>query len=491
MLRPTTNMAFGARKAPFPFQADAVLATRNLPYAALFHEQGLGKSKIALDLTLHWLASGVVDSVLVVTKKALVQNWVREVSIHTSMRPIEIGQDRRSNFFAFNRPGRLYISHYEVMHSERGRIRLFARSRRLGVILDESQRIKNPSSLPAKALHALSPFFARRVIMTGTPVANRPYDIWSQIFFLDGGQSLGNSFESFKSESNFRKEFGSDQAAADLFEEQLGKIFEQIRDFTVRETKSSADLSLPNKTIRNTYAEMEFRQSALYEQYRRDLAAEIHKSGSKTLDEADEILKRMLRLVQVASNPRLVDDAYKGTAGKFNALDSIVIRKSPSEPKLIIWTSFVDNVQTIANRYSTLNPSRVHGRLPIPERNVELDRFMEDDDCRVLVATPGAAKEGLTLTVANHAVFFDRNFSLDDYLQAQDRIHRISQTSDCLIENLISIGTIDDWVGELLAAKQLAAALAQGDVSREEYRDQASYTFNSLLETLLNPDPEV
>jgi len=73
------------------------------------------------------------------------------------------------------------------------------------------------------------------------------------------------------------------------------------------------------------------------------------------------------------------------------------------------------------------------------------------------VATPGAAKEGLTLTVANHAVFFDRSFSLDDYLQAQDRIHRISQTQTCFVWNLIGSDTIDEWVDSLLTAKRLAA----------------------------------
>ena len=115
---------------------------------------------------------------------------------------------------------------------------------------------------------------------------------------------------------------------------------------------------------------------------------------------------------------------------------------------------------------------------------------MEDPDCRILVATPGAAKEGLTLTGANHALFFDRTFSLDDYLQAQDRIHRISQTNECLVENLVAIDTIDEWVGELLSAKELAAALVQGDISRGEYQDQATYAFNHVLQEILNPPEE-
>lgn len=490
MLRSTEKKPFTARHQALPFQAEAVLATRELPYAALFHEQGLGKTKMALDLALHWLTSGTVDSVMVVTKKALIPNWERETRFHTNLRPVVLSQDRRSNFYALNRPGRLYLTHYEVMHSERGRLLLFARARRLGVILDESQRIKNPNSRAATALHTLGPLLTRRVIMSGTPVANRPYDIWSQVYFLDGGESLGSSFTSFKAETDFRKELGEDSDATSAFEHRLGGLYEKICHFAIRETKTSAEINLPGKVVRNTPAYLESGQLILYEKYRGELAAEVLRDGLTTLDDAEEILKRLLRLVQVASNPNLVDEGYEGTPGKLSVLDSIVSNLEASGPKSIIWTGFTENVGKIAQRYPMMRPARVHGGLSIADRTLDLDRFMDDPSCRILVATPGAAKEGLTLTVANHALFFDRTFSLDDYLQAQDRIHRISQANECVVENIIAVGTIDEWVGELLSAKELAAALVQGDITRTEYQEQATYAFNQVLQEVLNPPEE-
>jgi len=117
------------------------------------------------------------------------------------------------------------------------------------------------------------------------------------------------------------------------------------------------------------------------------------------------------------------------------------------------------------------------------DRAVEL--FLRDKECRVLVATPGAAKEGLTLTVANHVIFYDRGFSLDDYLQAQDRIHRVSQVKTCYVYNLIMRESIDEWVELLLQAKRLAAQLAQGDVSYEYYQSQASYTYGDVIKGIL------
>ena len=310
--------------------------------------------------------------------------------------------------------------------------------------------------------------------MTGTPVANRPYDLWSQVFFLDEGESLGDSFIAFKSRTDFNKNLGSDSKATAKFEHELSGIFEKIRKFTVRETKASAELSLPEKLFLNTPATMERDQEALYDEYRRDLAADVLRDGVETTDDAEEILKRLLRLVQVASNPALVDQSYNKTPGKLSVLDNIMDGRSEPGPKTIVWTGFTENVEMIAARYAGLRPARIHGGRPIVERNGDIDRFINDPKCRMMVATPGAAKEGLTLTVADHAVFFDRTFSLDDYLQAQDRIHRISQTEECVVENIVATGTIDQWVGELLSAKELAAALTQGDIDHTEYQDQAT-----------------
>ena len=110
---------------------------------------------------------------------------------------------------------------------------------------------------------------------------------------------------------------------------------------------------------------------------------------------------------------------------------------------------------------------------------------MADQSVKLLVATPGAAKEGLTLTAANHVIYYDRVFSLDDYLQSQDRIHRISQTRKCFVYLLIMRDSIDEWIDLLLRAKHLAAQLAQGDISLDRYQSQASYDFTEIIKGIL------
>src|SRR5690242_13309213 len=114
-------MTIRARKEPrldvkitaFEYQSDAVKAVRDLEYAAVFHEQGLGKTKIAIDVLLWWLESKAVDSVMIVTKLGLIDNWKREIREHTYIEPRLLGQDKAANFRAFNSPARVYLMHYE------------------------------------------------------------------------------------------------------------------------------------------------------------------------------------------------------------------------------------------------------------------------------------------------------------------------------------------------------------------------------------------
>src|ERR1700740_3030431 len=103
----------------------------------------------------------------------------------------------------------------------------------------------------AEALFQLSRLFERRVIMTGTPVANRPYDLWAQIYFLDQGASLGTDFKSFKERLDLTNDLWENDRRRERFEDELARVFQYISAFSVRETKSTAGIELPEKHIEN------------------------------------------------------------------------------------------------------------------------------------------------------------------------------------------------------------------------------------------------
>jgi len=165
----------------FPYQMQAFSELKDKDYCAIFHEQGLGKTKIAIDLILYWLTNRGIDTVLVVTKKQLVENWRNEFAFHTHIVPKILTTDRKSNFYVLNGLSRVVLTNFETVSAERERIALYLKCRDVAIVIDESTKLKNPESKLTKDFTALSALFKIRVIMTGTPVANRPYDIWSQI----------------------------------------------------------------------------------------------------------------------------------------------------------------------------------------------------------------------------------------------------------------------------------------------------------------------
>lgn len=472
----------------FSFQKEAVDAVKDLEYAGVFHEQGLGKTKIAIDILLYWLSMETVDSVVIVTKKGLVPNWLRELKTHTNLSAKVIGSNRSENFLNFNSPARVYVTNYEALVSEGERFALFVKTRKLGAIMDESQKIKNPKSKNTSAALDLSSEFARRLILTGTPIANRPYDIWSQIYFLDQGNSLGKNFDDFKDLLDLPKDSDRNIEQTKIFERSLRDLYGKLSEFCVRETKQGSQIELPEKIIRNVECEWENRQSEMYRSIQRDLSIQVSKDGKLIEDDAEEILKRLLRLVQAASNPALIDDSYQSPPGKFEYLNTLVDQITDAGEKAIIWSSFTENVDWLAAQLRHLGTRRVHGKMNYEERGRSINSFLEDPAVRLLLATPGAAKEGFTLTVANHVIFYDRGFSLDDYLQAQDRIHRISQERNCYVHNLVLRNSIDEWVDLLLTAKSNAASLGMGDIDEAEYAAVVDYSFNDIVAEILSPE---
>lgn len=478
------NENLAVKHTAFPYQREAVEAIRDKVYAAIFHEQGLGKTKIAIDILLYWIEKLEIDCVIIVTKKQLVSNWEEEFISHTHLKTRVLSNNRKDNFYIFNSNARIIITNFETISLEKERLKLFLETRNVGVIIDESTKIKNPNSKLTQDFFEIRTLFQKRIIMTGTPIANRPYDIWAQIFFLDSGCSLGVNFEEFKSTTDLSNDLSDNKSKQLVFEESVAEIFSRIKDFTVRETKDSGIITLPNKVYHDIYIDFERTQKEMYEHVRDDMQIMVQKGDSVILDESPESIKRLLRLVQITSNPLLLDGLYGQISGKEAELEKLISDIINRNEKVIVWSIFTDNIDYFTKKYSLHKAVKITGKMNIEDRKISVKKFKEGDS-KILFATPQAAKEGLTLTVANNVIFYDRGFSLDDYLQAQDRIHRISQTKECNIYNIMVNDSIDIWVNKLLQSKQNAAFLAQGDKSLSQYQQDSDYSYGEMIKDIL------
>lgn len=479
------NVNYSAKSSAFPYQTEAFLTVKDMDYCAIFHEQGLGKTKIAIDLLLYWLSARDMDTVMIVTKKQLVKNWMDEFVVHSYIKPKVLSSNKKDNFYVLNSPAKVIVTNFETLSTDKGRIKLFLKARNVGIIIDESTKLKNPKANLTQDFFELSDLFKIKAIMTGTPVANRPYDMWAQIYFLDKGESLGTDFNEFKKYTNLSNDLSANKEKRMEFEDAVSGIYKKISHFSIRETKKTCGIELPQKEYKTIYIKCKECQYEMYRKVIKELSLEVKKDGTTEIDDESVSLKRLLRLMQITSNPRLLNDDYEEISGKEEKLAMLIEDIVSKNEKCIVWSNFIENIDYFVDKFKQYNPRKIHGSMSIEARNKSVDIFKKDSECKVLFATPQAAKEGLTLTIANHVIFYDRGFNLDDYLQAQDRIHRISQKKKCYIYNLLIEDSVDIWIDRLLNAKQYAAFLAQGDIQLSKYEESVDYSYGKIIREIL------
>jgi SNF2 family DNA or RNA helicase len=178
-------------------------------------------------------------------------------------------------------------------------------------------------------------------------------------------------------------------------------------------------LCLPEKEYLDIFVELSGKQLELYEKLCAELRIEITNiKGEIIIDESEAILKKMLRLTQIVSNPFLIDNSYKETPVKFNKLDELINKIILKNEKLVIWTSFIENIKLLKKRYIKYSPLEIYGETPIKERAEFIKKFQTIETNKIMLLNPSAAREGITLTSANNAIYLDRNFNLVDYLQS-------------------------------------------------------------------------
>ncbi len=446
---------YESKTEPLFHQIDAIDYISKKPDVALFDEQGLGKTKIVID-SLCWSMKGnAIEGALVIAPMSLLYNWEDEVKKHSFLIPVVLKGNKSEKRYKYLTGANFYIINYESVVAETQRIKRFCKSRKVAIVLDESTRIKNPYTKTAKAIFQLSPLSKKNIIISGTPIANAPYDIWAQYYFLDRGKLLGDNYKEFKAKFNNNNE---------SFQSNLNELRILLENNSIRRIKKDV-LELPEKKYNLIYVNLSGKQFDLYEKLKKELYIEIQDiDGNIIIDNSNTILKKLLRLTQIASNPELIDKSYKETPAKFYKLDEILSDIISKDEKVLIWTNFVDNILALEKRYKYYCPLVIYGDISIKDRVKYVRSFQESDKNKVLILNPATAREGLTLTQANHSIYLDRNFNLVDYLQSQDRIHRISQKKICNIYKIIAKNTIDEYIENLVSVKSDMSDFVQGDV---------------------------
>jgi SNF2 family DNA or RNA helicase len=209
-------------------------------------------------------------------------------------------------------------------------------------------------------------------------------------------------------------------------------------------------------------------------------------TGKQFVREVSNILEQYLRAVQVASNPRLLDPEWKGTPAKFAELDEIVGEVTTAGQKIVIWTNYLLNVAELRERYAPLGSAELSGNVPIRERQGLITTFQNDPQMRVLVAVPAAGGVGVTLTAATTAVYVERTWNAEHWLQSIDRLHRVGQRGTVSIISLCS-GGVDEAIARNLERKTRMQAQVLGD---EPIPERVVDSFPSIDDLIAAVQPE-
>ena len=410
----------------------------------LADDMGLGKTVQVLAYLQSQREQAWVRKVaLLVVPKSLIANWQREAQRFTpELRFLEyMGMSRNKDTSIFDE--------YDVVLTTYGtmlRDVMTLRGYKFGhIILDESQAIKNPLSKSAKAARLLNG--EHRIVMTGTPVENNTFELWSQFAFLIPGL-LGN-MEYFKREFANPIESGGDETSAAL----LRKL---IHPFILRRTKEQVAPELPPRSERIVYTDMASAQKKFYlqtrDRYRAELLGMIESEGIN--DARFKILEGLLRLRQIAIHPALVDRQYKNEAPKFELLLETLDTLQAENHKALIFSQFVETLKLVRSELDGRKIRYVYLDGQTTNRQSRVDLFQNDPSYPFFLISLKAGGVGLNLTAADYVIHLDPWWNPAVEIQASDRAHRIGQDKPVFVYKIITRDTVEEKILQLQEKKR-------------------------------------
>lgn len=431
----------------------------------------------------------MIDALIIIAPKGGHRNWLKyeggQVSTHL---PEELCE--RSTRFTWNTNKVRTIAHKEgvkelidsdfailgmtyssaLTSAGAAYLRAFLKKRRALLVLDESPQIKTPGSKRTKFFQSIGPKAAARRILTGMPAEESPFDLYSQIRFLDqtAWHSLG-----IRTAAAFRSHFGiwedrytnaqGGRVYKSLVEYKNIKLLNQIMNSYGSRVLKSDVLDLPEKLYSRRFFDMTPKQSKIYHELEREYETEFD-HGTLTTELA---ITRMLRMQQVTSGYLPTDDdtTLFSIEEKNPRIELLMdTLEEAAHGQVLVWAKYRQDINLITREMDRrkLTYGRYDGMCSDDALSAAERRFHEGD-IQYLVLNPEVGGEILTLNEANVSVYHNNSFRLKHRKQSEDRNHRIGQDDKVLYVDLAAEGTIDEYIVDSLVAKSEVTAATMGD----------------------------
>jgi superfamily II DNA or RNA helicase len=460
----------------------------------LADDMGLGKTITLIALHLHRGRRTAADGgpaeppTLVVCPASLLGNWQREITRFAPGTAVH----------RFHGAGRsldgvtsgFVLTTYGTMRSSAEHL---AAHRWGMVVADEAQHVKNPFSGTAKALRTIPA--GARVALTGTPVENNLSELWALLDWTTPG--LLGPLKTFRARHARLVENVENARAAGVKdadnEHAVDRLARLVRPFLLRRKKSDPGIvpELPPKTETDHPVALTREQAALYEAVVRETMGAIEEAEG--IARRGLVMKLLTSLKQICNHPAqyLKEEPPRapgadrsggpgavrlaGRSGKLALLDELLDTILTEDGSVLIFTQYVSMARLLTAHLAgrAIPAQLLHGGTPVSERERMVDRF-QAGEVPVFVLSLKAAGTGLNLTRAGHVVHFDRWWNPAVEEQATDRAYRIGQTQPVQVHRLITEGTVEDRIADMLAAKRALAdaVLGSGEAALTELTDR-------------------
>lgn len=432
----------------------------------LADDMGLGKTVQTLAMLAHQKDVNPGTTSLLIMPTSLIYNWELEAKKFTPGLKIltYTGTQRLKDNNRFAKYD-LVLTSYGITRMDIDILKGFYFNY---VILDESQAIKNPSSIISKAVGELK--CKQKLILTGTPVENGTMDLWSQMNFINKGLLGGQSMFKKQFLQPIEKQNDMDKAA---------KLHALIKPFILRRLKTQVATDLPEKVINVKYSTMTADQEKAYEEvkgfYREKIVKEMSIPGMK--NQQFTLLRGLTQLRQIANHPKLTDKSYESDSGKLEDVIHMLKATASEGHKVLIFSQFVRHLGIVKEYLDQEKIKYAYLDGTTKDRQGQVKSFQEDDGVKIFLISLKAGGVGLNLTAAEYVFLLDPWWNPAVEAQAIDRAHRIGQENKVIIYKFITRNTVEE---KIMALQERKMALAGELISTEE----------SFMKTLSKDDIE-
>ncbi len=478
---------FDFKTKPFDHQLKDLIKSCDLEAFGVFWEQGTGKTKLAIDTAAYLYKRGDIDALLVVAPDGVHTNWTEEeipehmpLSIldKIGMLPYQAGkastkwhQLKCTKLLKYTDGLAVLTISYDGFMTDRGKkfVWQFLRNRRCFYVLDEGHYIKTPKAKRTKSIVSSGKYAPYRRIMTGTPVTDKPFDVYSQVKFLDENfwhQFGVATFAAFKmkygvwfTRAEAQQVLGYDPGYDRLIEyKNLDHLQEVLKQLGSRVLKDDV-LDLPPKLYSKRSFEMSSTQWRHYKELQEEFYTEL---ASGSVVEASLAIVRLLRMQQITCGyvGTEIGEPVEMIDEKNRRLDLAVEILENLGHKAIIWSRFIKDIDQLMDALGD-RAVRYDGRVS----KDDIERAKKDfqhGDAQFFVANI-AKNTGITLTAAKTVLYYNNNFKLTDRLQSEDRAHRAGLKHAVNYIDLFARGTVDEKIIGALRGKRNIAASITGD----------------------------